>query len=196
MMVFGKKQKLASHSAPLNHATPKVEPKLAETEIKFFDLSKTFNGTIPITETVEKNELTKSDMRYLSLVSCFVNNRQDPFVDEKTYKKYVDFMNSKAPKDQNKIETLAFLRDNDLPLATRENIMNIISYISKNFDLIERLPHRMNLELNLDGAIRKTINNADFIFNDVNNPFKEVWEKIRIKYEKLPTFDLTAEVKK
>lgn len=121
--------------------------------------------------------------RYISFISCLLMDADRPFLEEKARLLYIDFKKIDDPELQRRISTLMFIENNRKNFESPEGgktimrVLEVIQYVVDNYDIIKKTPQVMEIDIDIDYAVRQALSNPEFHFSDPKNKVRKFWEK-------------------
>lgn len=125
---------------------------------------------------------------FLNSVVSLLSDKNNPFHSDKVAENnYINFITSNRPELKSKINTLLFIKNNINTLLTKENlqklynIQDLVNYLMQHSELIEKMPAKLDCEIDLNYAVEQSLKSNDFSLKNPENPVRICWDNLSRK---------------
>lgn len=132
-----------------------------------------------------RKQMISDNAVFLNSALALVTDRDKPFLYEKDLKDFLNYMQNKRPEVQDRIQTLAYIRENRNTWfkdgsykQKKQNIITIFEYLLDNEIMFERSAECLNQEPDVNLAVKQALSIPNFSMYDAQNPAKIAWDKL------------------
>ena len=141
---------------------------------------------------LKRKQFISDNAVFLNSALALVTDRDKPFLYEQDLKNFLNYMQSKRPEVQDRIQTLSYIRENRNDWFAdgsyqekKNNIITIFEYLLDNEIMFERSAECLNQEPDINLAVKKAITLPSFSLHEETNPAKLAWDKLSQKTQEV-----------
>ena len=163
------------------------EPKTFAKQVSFL------HCTDALQKEKHRKKLFSDNVIFLNSAAALLTDLDTPFLEQKDFENYKNYISSNRPEIKDRIKTLEYIRDNrekwfeDGSIQIKlKNIAALGAYLRQDKSrLLARSAEYLNLDLDVNYAVKQVITNPNFNMNDVNNPVRIAWDNLKKRLDKV-----------